>query len=91
MHSPSDTLRQSSAKVGITTANNGSRAPHLSKCPLCLQRHALKAYGSVEQQLHTYLTSVQKEGNWIDSSSDMFIFQYRVDGALGGPENNPGK
>jgi len=60
---PSDTLRHSSAKVGITTANNGSRAPHLKKCPLfnwtsilCLQRHTVMAYGSVDQQLQTYLT-----------------------------------
>jgi hypothetical protein len=49
------------------------------------------AYGSVEQQLHAFLTSALKEGIWIASSSDMFIFQYRVDGTLGGPENNPGK
>ena len=52
---------------------------------------AYSAYGSVEQTLHTYLTSAQKEGKWIASSSEMFIFQFQVDGTLGGPENNPGK
>jgi hypothetical protein len=56
--------------------------------------HAIRTYGEVETQLHTFVTSALEGGEWSASHTGYFTpggksYRSPLDGRLGGPHSQP--